>query len=269
MSRKTILTTTAALLLVMLAAMNLQGGPARAEGSGAISVATSETDPDDIDVRIEITGVIDKITPQSSQVSIILLTDTDGKTFSILVNPATQGASGLEPGQTITVIASLDGDQLVAKIITVSAATEVPTDQATPSATPTATATSIPSGTPAATAAADCGGNNQHPVATRLANAFGVSYDEVMGWHCKGFGFGEIAKAYLLAKQTGKPASDYLGMRTAGKGWGQIIKEAGVKPKDLAPGSVIRGTKDKPDKPDKDNKGNKNQDRGGKGGKGK
>jgi hypothetical protein len=265
MSRKTVLTTAAALLLITIAAMNLQSGPARAQGSGVISVATSATDPDDIDVRVEIKGVIESITPQSNSVSIILLTDGT----SLLVNPATQGASDLEPGQMITVIASLDGDQLVAKIITVAAATAVPTDSATPPETPPTAAPSTPSATPAATAAATCGGNNAHPVATRLADAFGVSYDEIMGWHCKGFGFGEIAKAYLLKKQTGKEAAEYLGMRTAGKGWGQIIKEAGVKPKDLAPGSAIRGTKDKPDKPDKPTKAPKDPNPGGKGGKGK
>ena len=265
MSRKTVLTTTAALLLMLMAVMNLQSGPVRAEGGDA----DSATDAEDFDVLLEITGVIESITPQSNSVSIVLLTDGT----SLLVNPATQGAGGLEPGQTITVIASLeDDDQLVAKTITMGTATAVPTAPATVPATPPATVPATVPATLPATVTADCGGNNQHPVATRLANAFDVSYDEIMGWHCKHFGFGEIAKAYLLKKQTGKPAGDFLAMRTAGKGWGQIIKEEGVKPKDLAAGGVIRDSKDKPDKPDKDNKadkGNKKQDPGAKGGKGK
>ena len=69
-----------------------------------------------------------------------------------------------------------------------------------------------------ATESASCGGNGgQHPVATRLADAFGVSYDEIMGWHCKGYGFGNIAKAYLLAQKTGlalpEPTEDDPGAR--------------------------------------------------------
>lgn len=267
MSRKTVLTTTVALLLMSMAAMNLQSGPAHAEDGGAASATASATAADDLDVRLEVTGVIESITPQSSRVSIVLLTDGT----SILVNPASQGGSDLQPGQTITVIASLDGDQLVAKTIAVATSTAVPTLPATvPATLPATLPATVPATLPAtlpATAAASCGGNNQQPVAARLADAFGVSYDEIMAWHCKGFGFGEIAKAYLLAKQAGKSAGDYLAMRTAGKGWGQIIKETGVKPKDLAPGSVIRGSKD--NKPDKDNKGNQDQDKGGKGGKGK
>jgi hypothetical protein len=89
--------------------------------------------------------------------------------------------------------------------------------------------------------AATCGSGNTQPVAARLAAAFGVPYAEIMGWHCKGFGFGEIAKAYLLAKKTGKAPGDYFGMRTKGEGWGQIVKDAGVKPQDLAPGQVNKG----------------------------
>src|SRR5690606_16994988 len=52
-----------------------------------------------------------------------------------------------------------------------------------------------------------------HPVATALAAEFELDYDVVMGWHCDGFGFGEIARALLLAEQTeGTDAQDLLDM---------------------------------------------------------
>jgi uncharacterized membrane protein YgcG len=243
MTRRTVLFSLAALLLVSMAAISSGSSAVRAEDGAA---TPSATPGDDLDVRIEVTGVIESVTPQNQSVSIVLLTDGT----SILVNPASQGAGDLEAGQTITVIASMDDDdeQLVAKIITiVVVATEEPTAEPTmePTAEPTAEPTMEPTqpATPPATAQVTCGGPNQHPVATRLADAFGVSYDEVMGWHCKGYGFGEIAKAYLLAEKTGKTPDEFFEMRASGKGWGQIVKDADVKPNELAPGLVIKGKK--------------------------
>jgi hypothetical protein len=80
-----------------------------------------------------------------------------------------------------------------------------------------------------------------HPVAEALADEFEEDYDTIMGWHCEGFGFGEIARALLLAEQSEEyTAEDFLQMKADGLGWGQIKKEAGVSPSDLAPGRVIR-----------------------------
>jgi hypothetical protein len=85
-----------------------------------------------------------------------------------------------------------------------------------------------------------------HPVATALSEEFEVDYDTVMGWHCEGFGFGEIAKALLLEEQSEDlTAEDFLQMRTDGLGWGQIMKDSDVSPSDLAPGRVISGHKNK------------------------
>jgi hypothetical protein len=41
-----------------------------------------------------------------------------------------------------------------------------------------------------------------------------------MGWQCQGFGFGEIARAHLLAKKTGKSPGDYFGLKQGGQGLG-------------------------------------------------
>ena len=44
---------------------------------------------------------------------------------------------------------------------------------------------------------------------------------EIMGWHCAGFGFGEIARAYLLAEETGVVPATYFALKSGGQGWGQ------------------------------------------------
>ena len=97
---------------------------------------------------------------------------------------------------------------------------------------------------------------NGHPVAARLADAFDVSPCEVEAQHDAGNGFGNIAKAYLLAEAYNQALLDgllegeeidptllldaqaYLDMHAEGMGWGQIVKASGVHPSDLAPGKL-------------------------------
>jgi hypothetical protein len=62
-----------------------------------------------------------------------------------------------------------------------------------------------------------------------------VEISEITIWFCKGYGFGEIAKAYLLAQKSGEYTVEQIfAMREAGQGWGQIVKKVGVSPKELA-----------------------------------
>jgi len=84
----------------------------------------------------------------------------------------------------------------------------------------------------------NCTGDRDHPHGLTLAVAIGVSYDEIMGWFCQGFGFGEIKLAYSLSDQSGKSVESIFAERAGGKGWGILMKELGVK-----------------NKPDKDKKG--------------
>jgi hypothetical protein len=65
----------------------------------------------------------------------------------------------------------------------------------------------------------------QQPEALRLAQRYNVTYDEIMSWFCKGFGFGEIDLAYGLSLSTGMPVSEIFAMRSSGLGWGQIKKQ--------------------------------------------
>src|SRR5262249_55705760 len=103
-------------------------------------------------------------------------------------------------------------------------------------------------------------------------------------WHCQGFGFGEIAKAYLLAKKFGTKPGDYFGMKKGGMGWGNIIKDANnkncdptdpnkpcIKHSDLSMGQVMKGNSGKPTKTANTQSGSKGKGKGkgGSGGKGK
>ena len=64
-----------------------------------------------------------------------------------------------------------------------------------------------------------------HPAGMALAEQYGVPYDEIMGWFCSGFGFGEIDLAYSLSLASGLPVEAVFAMKTGGMGWGQIKHE--------------------------------------------
>jgi hypothetical protein len=104
-----------------------------------------------------------------------------------------------------------------------------PTD--TPLPPPTDTPLPIPTDTPPPTntpnppppqPASPPEPTNQHPKGLELANKYGVSYEEIMNWHDKGFGFGDIDHAYGLSQETGTSAKEIFEMRSSGMGWGQI-----------------------------------------------
>lgn len=122
--------------------------------------------------------------------------------------------------------------------------TETPTE--TP--TPTMTVTPVPTGTPTIEF---CVGAVPHPKGMSLAQKYGVSYEEIMGWFCKHFGFGEIDLAYGLSRQYGVPVEDIFAMRTAGMGWGEIKQYFQGTPPGGPPGSPPGGDDDRGKPPDK------------------
>jgi hypothetical protein len=69
----------------------------------------------------------------------------------------------------------------------------------------------------------------QHPVATALAEYFEVPYEEVMGLHLDGYGFGVITKAYFFADELDMEPAELL-EAAHGTGWGNILKENGIHP---------------------------------------
>ena len=56
-----------------------------------------------------------------------------------------------------------------------------------------------------------------HPVAASLAEGFGVDYDTIIRYHCDGFGFGEIARAFLLASETNEDVNVFYERRRQGE----------------------------------------------------
>jgi hypothetical protein len=75
-----------------------------------------------------------------------------------------------------------------------------------------------------------------HPVALAIADAFGVPLSEVIALHADGLGFGEIARAYFLARELAADAdltndltaAQILAMHQSGQGWGQIVAALGL-----------------------------------------
>jgi hypothetical protein len=152
----------------------------------------------------------------------------------------------LRQNDYVIVIGALQADGTTVRIASIEIiddpdATPQPTPEVTPELTPVVTPEITPEVTPSPTAQpGDCV-RQDHPAAGRYAEAFGVPVAEIIGWHCAGFGFGEIARAYLLAEATGETPASYFEQRRSGLGWGQIMRGSDVRPSDLAPGRVGRG----------------------------
>lgn len=161
--------------------------------------------------------------------------DTSTPTFTATVT-ATQGTE--TPTMTPTV--------------TSTPATETPTITPTPTLTGTP-GTTTPTVTATITATVPPKNNDnrcdnrsqQQPEALRLVHRYNVTYAEIMGWFCKGFGFGEIDLAYDLSLSSGTPVSDIFALRSSGLGWGQIKKQIDQK---KTPGSKGKSNRNGHDK---------------------
>ncbi|MEM5776047.1 MAG: hypothetical protein AAGU05_13680, partial [Anaerolineaceae bacterium] len=119
-------------------------------------------------------------------------------------------------------IERLDEEEEVTPTVIVTTET---TSTVTPEVTGTltATVTGTIEGTPTDETA--CVGADPQPTGMKLAARYGVPYEEIMGWFCKHYGFGEIDLAYSLAQASGKTVEEVFAMREAGMGWGAIKKQ--------------------------------------------
>ena len=203
--------------------------------------APQPTAADEFAVSMTLTGVVQAVTMQSQGAFTASLDDGS----LIIVNPNTDGAQNVVVGQAISVLAAIDDENnLIATTISIA-------DNTSGSATAEATLAATP---------ANCGQSGSSSIAASLAKSFNVAESEITGWFCKGYGYGEIARAYLLAQKGGKLTPDQIfGLRAGGAGWGPIIKASGVSPKDLAPGAEISAGKGRGNGNGKGNgKGNSN-----------
>ncbi len=91
-----------------------------------------------------------------------------------------------------------------------------------------------------------CAGVGFHPTAQRLADTYGVDYEQIMTWFCEEhYGFGEIMHALQTSDpEEGKTPEELLHRKTELGGWGQVWQELGLIGKDKDP-------KEKPEKPEK------------------
>lgn len=112
---------------------------------------------------------------------------------------------------------------------TTATATPLPTATLNNSPVPTSTETEIAGPTilpnnPEMNPNASCLERDEQPEALRLAQEFNTSPEDIMGWFCQGYGFGEIEQAYQLGADTQTPVETIFSYRSSGMGWGNIKK---------------------------------------------
>jgi hypothetical protein len=73
----------------------------------------------------------------------------------------------------------------------------------------------------------------RHRAAERLAEEIGVDYTQVMASFCGGRGFGQILIAYRIAQASGQSAESIWVLRDSGQGWGQIIRDLDLNPREI------------------------------------
>jgi len=229
-SRKVFLTIFIALVL-----MGLVWVGTVAAASGIPSVSEGE---------VELWGVIQEIGDDYLVVN--GLTVTVDEATEIKEGAEHLALADLEVDWTVQVEGFLLADGTIVaeeiKVLSREPVTPSPSTTLTPTVTLTPTLTPTPTVTPTVTPVPE----GAHPVALALAVFFDVFYDEVMGWHEDGIGFGNIAKAYFLADELegeGVAVEDVLGDKLSGVGWGQIMKSLGLSPssRDKNLGKVMSG----------------------------
>ena len=62
----------------------------------------------------------------------------------------------------------------------------------------------------------------------RLAERYEVSIDELEGWYCAGYGFGEIALAYEISLASATRVEEIFAMREEGLSWPEILLAVGL-----------------------------------------
>lgn len=137
-----------------------------------------------------------------------------------------------ENGRLVATGISVEDDDPDPTVEVTPTITATPVVTSTPviTATPEITTTPVVTTTPFTNNGAFCSDlQRQHPVGSRIADTYGVPYEEVMGWFCRGQGFGEI----MLALQTAQLVEDYtaadlIDMKNQIGGWGQVWHALGL-----------------------------------------
>jgi hypothetical protein len=166
-----------------------------------------------------------------------ILEDMDGDVWmvsgkSLQITSETHKDDDLDVGDSVEVKFEIVDGAWVA--LSIESLEVEPEETVTVTTTETGTETSSPTVDTATVTASptvfvNCTGADPHPVGTKLADRYGVTYEEIMGWFCQGFGFGEIDHAYSLSKEVlangvTLPVDQIFAMKSGGMGWGNIRK---------------------------------------------
>lgn len=217
-------------------------------------------------VTIEITGLVTAVDEDAAALLVDVVMGGSPVTYTVHV-PEDFDLSTVAAGDYVTVEGTLVADWTIdATTIEVLAVTATPTATATstptptstptetstptltptPTNTPTPTATPTPTSTPTPTVTATdsisdtetLGGKQgfycrnlaaHHPVGWRIAQTYGVPYEEVMRWFCQNrMGFGQIMLALQTSRVTSDSPDSLIRERVKGKGWGRIWKDRGL-----------------------------------------
>ncbi len=170
----------------------------------------------------------------------VLLLQTDAGQNVVVYAPPDFDWTTVTVGSTVTVSGTWNADgSFAAEAIQVAAPTEEtpPEPSETPTGEPSPEPSEEPSETPAAGGFYCQEGAPPHPFGARIAERYGVDYQQVQQYFCQGFGWGEIVLALQTARVTeGVDPNALLEARHNGQGWGEIWHGLGVvgRPKDAA-----------------------------------
>jgi len=70
---------------------------------------------------------------------------------------------------------------------------------------------------------------NESKILEKYSERFGVDTETLADLRAQRLGYGEISHALVLSEMTERSQNEIIAMRRAGKGWGQIADELGVK----------------------------------------
>jgi hypothetical protein len=175
-------------------------------GEGGVLVADKVEVSEGEDVEMSFTGVVDSIGTSEWVIS--------GKV--VLIKSFTDIDPGIEAGDTVRVTFIVGQDEAWEALRIKSLEEEAPDE-------PQPVEADIPA-TEEVLLETDCTGANPHPKALALAGKYAATDEEIMGWFCQGFGFGEVDLAYGLSEEHDIPVTEIFAMRMGGAGWGKVKK---------------------------------------------
>ncbi|MBA7516297.1 hypothetical protein ES705_08344 [subsurface metagenome] len=70
---------------------------------------------------------------------------------------------------------------------------------------------------------------NESKILEKYSERFGVDTETLADLRAQRLGYGEISHVFVLSEMTERSQNEIIAMRRAGKGWGQIADECGVK----------------------------------------